>query len=132
MKKLNIDLTTETPIPINQSPKYYPAGRPSISTVYRHFTRGCCDAKLETFVEGGRRYTTIEQSCGLSSGPRRILPALLSCHRVPPVASERRRFVRPSVHARRLAYETRKPPATDGRPGMVFTSKTSRLAFLEI
>lgn len=60
MKNLPIDLTTETPIPINQAPKHYPSGRPNISTVYRHFTRGCRGVRLETFVEGGRRYTTIE------------------------------------------------------------------------
>jgi hypothetical protein len=60
MTNLPIDLTTETPIPINQSPKYYPAGRPNISTVYRHFTRGCRGVRLETFVVGGKRYTTIE------------------------------------------------------------------------
>lgn len=55
-----IDLTTETPIPINQAPKYYPAGRPNISTVYRHFTRGCRGVRLETFVQGARRYTTLQ------------------------------------------------------------------------
>jgi hypothetical protein len=56
----HIDLTAETVIPINQAPKYYPYGRPNLSTVYRHFGRGCRGARLETFVAGGRRYTTIE------------------------------------------------------------------------
>ena len=55
-----IDFSNETPVPINQAPKHYPAGRPNISTVYRHFGRGCRGTRLETFVEGGRRYTTIE------------------------------------------------------------------------
>ena len=59
-RSMAIDLTTETPIPINQAPKHYPAGRPNISTVYRHFTRGCRGVRLETFVQGARRYTTIE------------------------------------------------------------------------
>lgn len=53
-------LTGETVIPINQAPKHYPYGRPNLSTVYRHFGRGCRGVFLETFVAGGRRYTTIE------------------------------------------------------------------------
>ena len=56
----HIDLTAETVVPINQAPKYYPYGRPNLSTVYRHFGRGCRGARLETFVAGGRRFTTIE------------------------------------------------------------------------
>ena len=56
----HIDLTDETVVPINQSPKHYPYGRPNLSTVYRHFRRGCRGARLETFVAGGRRFTTIE------------------------------------------------------------------------
>jgi hypothetical protein len=56
----HIDLTAETVIPINQAPKHYPYGRLNLSTVYRHFRRGCRGARLETFVAGGRRYTTIE------------------------------------------------------------------------
>lgn len=55
-----IDLLAETPVPISQAPKHYPAGRPNISTVYRHFTRGCRGVRLETYVEGARRYTTVE------------------------------------------------------------------------
>jgi hypothetical protein len=53
-------LTGETVIPINQAPKHYPYGRPNLSTVYRHFGRGCRGVFLETFVAGGRRYTTVE------------------------------------------------------------------------
>ncbi len=53
-------LTGETVIPINHAPKYYPYGRPVLSTVYRHFGRGCRGICLETFVAGGRRYTTVE------------------------------------------------------------------------
>ncbi len=56
----HIDLTAETVVPINQAPKHYPYGRPNHSTVHRHFRRGCRGARLETFVAGGRRYTTIE------------------------------------------------------------------------
>ena len=56
----HIDLTAETVVPINQAPKHYPYGRPNLSTVYRHFGRGCRGARLETFVAGGRRYTTVE------------------------------------------------------------------------
>ena len=55
-----IDLTAETVVPINQAPKHYPYGRPNLSTVYRHFGRGCRGARLETFVAGGRRYTSIQ------------------------------------------------------------------------
>lgn len=53
-------LTGETVIPINQAPKHYPYRRPNLSTVYRHFNRGCRGIRLETFVVGGRRYTTVE------------------------------------------------------------------------
>lgn len=60
MKHHHIDLLAETPVPISQAPKHYPAGRPNISTVYRHFTRGCRGVRLETYVEGARRYTTVE------------------------------------------------------------------------
>jgi hypothetical protein len=56
----HIDLSAETVVPINQAPKHYPYGRPNLSTVYRHFGRGCRGARLETFVAGGRRYTTVE------------------------------------------------------------------------
>ena len=56
----HVDLMTETVIPIKQAPKYYPYGRPSLPTVYRHFGKGSRGARLETFVAGGRRYTTIE------------------------------------------------------------------------
>ena len=55
-----LDLTDETVVPINQAPKHYPYGRPNLSTVYRHFRRGCRGVCLETFVAGGRRFTTIE------------------------------------------------------------------------
>ncbi len=55
-----IDLTSETVIPISQAPKYYPYGRPNLSTVYRHFRSGCRGARLESFVAGGRRFTTVE------------------------------------------------------------------------
>lgn len=60
MTNQHIDLLAETPVPIAQAPKYYPAGRPNISTIYRHFTRGCRGVRLETYVEGARRYTTVE------------------------------------------------------------------------
>jgi hypothetical protein len=53
-------LMAETIIPINQAPKHYPYGRPNLSTIYRHFGRGCRGIFLETFVAGGRRYTTVE------------------------------------------------------------------------
>jgi hypothetical protein len=53
-------LTAETVIPINHAPKHYPYGRANISTVYRHFGRGCRGIRLETFLAGGRRYTTVE------------------------------------------------------------------------
>jgi hypothetical protein len=56
----HIDLLAETPVPISQAHKHYPAGRPHIATVYRHFTRGCRGVRLETYVEGSRRYTTVE------------------------------------------------------------------------
>lgn len=55
-----IILTAETVIPINHAPKHYPYRRPNLSTVYRHFSRGCRGIRLETFVAGGRRYTTVE------------------------------------------------------------------------
>jgi hypothetical protein len=59
MRRVSL-LTSETVIPINQAPKHYPYGKPNLSTVYRHFGRGCRGIRLETFVAGGRRYTTVE------------------------------------------------------------------------
>jgi hypothetical protein len=59
MRRVSL-LTSETVIPINDAPRHYPYGRPNLSTVYRHFGRGCRGIRLETFVAGGRRYTTLE------------------------------------------------------------------------
>lgn len=56
----HIDLTAETVIPINQAPAHYRYGRPSLSTVHRHFRHGCRGVCLETLVIGGRRCTTVE------------------------------------------------------------------------
>ena len=54
------ELMAETVVPISQAPKFYPGGRPNLSTVYRHLGRGVRGTRLETFVAAGRRYTTIE------------------------------------------------------------------------
>ncbi|MCC7337879.1 MAG: DUF1580 domain-containing protein [Pirellulaceae bacterium] len=60
MNDQHIDLIAETVIPINKAARHYPYGRPSLATVYRHLGRGCRGARLESFVAGGRRYTTVE------------------------------------------------------------------------
>ena len=54
-----IDPARETPIPFPEAPKHIP-GRPHISTLHRWRLRGVRGRRLETFLTGGRRFTTIE------------------------------------------------------------------------
>ena len=55
-----VDITEETVIPINQAPVHYP-GRPNISTVYRHFTRGCRGCQARNVC---RRWSTFHEHRG--------------------------------------------------------------------
>jgi hypothetical protein len=54
-----IDTTTETPVPFNQAPQHIP-GRPHVSTLHRWRLSGVRGRKLETFLSGGRRFTSME------------------------------------------------------------------------
>ena len=54
---MTIDLATETPVPFNEA--RFP-GDPHISTRHRWRLRGVRGVKLETFLCGGRRFTTNE------------------------------------------------------------------------
>ncbi len=54
-----IDIANETVIPIAEAPKHIP-GRPSLATVWRWVLNGTRAGKLESFLVGGRRFTTLE------------------------------------------------------------------------
>ncbi len=54
-----VDLLAEKAIPISKAPKHVP-GRPHAATIWRWHQRGVRGVKLETFVAGGRRFTTEE------------------------------------------------------------------------
>jgi Protein of unknown function (DUF1580) len=55
-----IDLTRESPIPLSHARSHIP-GRPHISTLHRWSQGpGVRGRKLETFLAGGRRFTTLE------------------------------------------------------------------------
>ncbi len=56
---MHIDLSRETAIPFSQAPKYIP-GRPHLSTAHRWRLHGVRGVKLETFLCGGRRFTTAQ------------------------------------------------------------------------
>ena len=53
------DILSETAIPIADAPKYTP-GRPHNATFWRWYTKGCWGVKLETYLCGGKRYTSKE------------------------------------------------------------------------
>lgn len=54
-----IDIATETVIPIAEAPQHIP-GRPSLATVWRWVLNGTRAGKLESFLIGGRRFTSVE------------------------------------------------------------------------
>jgi hypothetical protein len=54
-----IDTTNETAVPFHEAPKHIP-GRPHISTLHRWRLNGARGRRLETFLRGGRRFTTLE------------------------------------------------------------------------
>ena len=54
-----IDIANETVIPIAEAPKHIP-GRPSLATVWRWVLNGTRAGKLESFLVGGRRFTTLQ------------------------------------------------------------------------
>lgn len=53
------DILTETVIPISEAPQHTPA-RPHSATIRRWWQKGVRGIKLETFVCGGRRFTSKE------------------------------------------------------------------------
>lgn len=55
-----IDITTETPLSLADAAKILP-GRPHLSTVWRFATRGVRGVRLESFMSGGRRFTSVEE-----------------------------------------------------------------------
>ena len=54
-----IDIANETVIPIAEAPQHIP-GRPSLATVWRWVLSGTRAGKLESFLVGGRRFTSLE------------------------------------------------------------------------
>lgn len=55
-----IDITKETPLSLAQAAKALP-GRPHLSTVWRFATRGVRGVRLNSFMSGGRRFTSVEE-----------------------------------------------------------------------
>ena len=53
------DILSEVAIPISEAPKHVP-GRPHAATIWRWHQRGIRGVRLETFVCGGKRFTTAE------------------------------------------------------------------------
>jgi len=53
------DILSERVIPISEAPQHVP-GRPHTATIWRWYQRGISGVKLETFLAGGKRFTTIE------------------------------------------------------------------------
>lgn len=69
------DILTEKPIPIGEAPKHIP-GRPHAATVWRWYQHGVRGVKLETYLVGGKRFTSagaiqrfIRQSTEAQDGP---------------------------------------------------------------
>jgi hypothetical protein len=56
----SIDWAAEKVVPIVHAAEHYPHSPPSLGTVYRHIRQGCRGARLESFVCGGKRYTSVE------------------------------------------------------------------------
>lgn len=56
----SIDWAAEKVVPIVRAADHYPYSPPSLGTVYRHIGQGCRGARLESFVCGGKRYTSVE------------------------------------------------------------------------
>jgi hypothetical protein len=54
-----IDPEREQVIPISDVPKITP-GRPNLSTIWRWRLKGVRGITLETFLSGGKRYTSVE------------------------------------------------------------------------
>ena len=54
-----IDVQNETPLTLAQAAKSSP-GKPNLSTVWRGGFRGIRGVRLETFLSGGKRFTTVE------------------------------------------------------------------------
>ena len=54
-----IDPACETPVPFHEAPQHIP-GRPHISTLHRWRLNGVRGRRLETFLSGGRRFTSLE------------------------------------------------------------------------
>ena len=60
MRKLSIDLTTETPKTLAKAAQTLPGGAVHVSTIHRWRMKGVRGVRLETFLRGGIRYTTDE------------------------------------------------------------------------
>ena len=56
---MQFDYSSETTIPFSKAAGHIP-GRPHVSTLHRWRLDGVRGAKLETFLVGGRRFTTQE------------------------------------------------------------------------
>lgn len=54
-----MSLYQETPLTLTEAAKTAP-GRPHAATIWRWYRHGVRGVRLETFVRGGRRFTTVE------------------------------------------------------------------------
>ena len=54
-----MSILSERVVPISEAPQHVP-GRPHTATIWRWYQRGISGIKLETFLAGGKRFTTIE------------------------------------------------------------------------
>ena len=58
--KLSIDLSMENPITLSKASRNVPGGPVHVSTIHRWRLKGCRGVRLETFLRGGIRHTTLE------------------------------------------------------------------------
>lgn len=56
---MSVDFSCETPVSITEASAYVP-GHPHVATLWRWILRGVRGVRLESFVRGGRRFTTCE------------------------------------------------------------------------
>lgn len=59
-RRLSIDLSEENPITLSKAASKVPGGPVHVSTMHRWRQKGCRGVRLETFLRGGVRYTTLE------------------------------------------------------------------------
>lgn len=98
-----IDLSAETPIPLREAGQQAP-GSPHQSTLNRWWRRGVRGVRLETFLVGGKRFTTRDAmlrffeattAASLSGEVGKTKPASSPCHRAERAASQLEEILTP-------------------------------------